>query len=185
MIPAILLFFFSNYYYTFILGATDEYVWPNRIVVYIFSALVVWDLIYSILLTIANGIQYSFLGISIGHPAQVIKNVLHILCLFEYYYMEVLEEQNDKSASGYYFTVSQRRFAACVAMIFQYTQLLYWIKINSTYALYVRAFDRIASEIIPDLVFLTIFILEFANIFYILNMSREAKYEFFPDAPQG
>ena len=71
-------------------------------------------------------------------------------------------------------------------MIFQYTQLLYWLKINTIFALYVRAFDRIVSEIIPDVFFLTIFILEFSHIFWVLNTSRkDSDYVLLPNAPLG
>ncbi len=71
-------------------------------------------------------------------------------------------------------------------MIFQYTQLLYWFKINTVFSLYVRAFDRIVSEIMPDIFFLTIFILQFTNIFYVLNQSRkDSKYEILQDSPIG
>ena len=71
-------------------------------------------------------------------------------------------------------------------MILQYTQLLYWLKINTIFALYVRAFDRIVSEIVPDLFFLTLFIIQFANIFYVLNQSRVGSaFELLRGAPLG
>ena len=78
--PSLLLFLFSTVYHTLYLADVQN-TWDKNLVANIFAVLVVWDVIWSVMMFVLNGVTISFLGIIIGHPAQILKDVLHIFCL--------------------------------------------------------------------------------------------------------